>query len=66
MFIVTVSDVVWGVIVIFTVVVVAAMWVAVTLMDRQTRKRHEAERAKREGMAMAQLVNEHEHADEEA
>ena len=40
-FVVTPSDVVIGVAVILTVVVVAAMWVAVTLMDRRTRKRAE-------------------------
>jgi hypothetical protein len=44
MFIVTVSDVVAGVALILLVVGGTALWVWVTLVDRKTRKRCEAEK----------------------
>jgi hypothetical protein len=48
-FFVTASDVIWGMAVILTVVIVTAMWVTVTIMDRRAHKRaaeREAERVK--------------------
>ncbi len=40
-FVITPSDVIFGVAVILTAVGVTAMWVTVTIMDRRTRKREE-------------------------